>query len=77
MPVRPVIASSAHRHQVADEDVLHAYVHAFRVFDLDEGFVMHIGADRSGTMLEVGSVRGDGDLVVIVHAMNARPKFLR
>ena len=69
------IAGSARRHGIDDEDILHAYRNAFRVFEEGET-VMCIGADRSGRILEV--------LVVtrhrrrrIVHAMRARPKYLR
>lgn len=69
------IASSAYRHGIDKQDILHAYRNAFRAFQQDEA-VMCIGADRSGRMLEV--------LVVthhrrrrIVHAMSARAKYLR
>ena len=40
--------------------------------------VMLVGPDRSGSsLLEIGVVRADDGTPVIVHAMNARPKFLR
>lgn len=38
--------------------------------------IMHVGTDRSGTWLEIGAVLIEDD-VAIVHAMPARPKFLR
>ena len=56
--------------------MLHALDHPIRVFDLDDGFTMVVGADRTGRLLEVGVVEGDYALVV-VHAMPAREKFLR
>jgi len=41
----PIIAESARKHGVGDEDILHAYANPIRVFDLDEGFTMVIGAN--------------------------------
>ena len=73
MPVEPDIANSARRHGVADEDMLHAYRHAAEGFDAGEGLTILIGGDRAGRLLEIG-VTPDGR---IVHAMPARPKFLR
>ena len=71
-----MIAESARKHGVSDEDMIHAYAHAIRVFELDEGFTMVIGADRAAIVFEIGVV--DGALApVIVHAMRAREKFLR
>lgn len=72
----PIIAESARRHGVSDEDILHAYAHAIRVFELDEGFTMIIGADRAVIIYEIGAVEG-ATAVVIVPAMRAREKFLR
>ncbi len=46
-----------------------------RVFALDD-LRMLLGADRAGRLLEVGVAAGDG-IDFIVHAMAARPKFLR
>ena len=72
----PVIAASARRHGVTDEDMLHAYGHPIRAFELDEGMTMLVGGSASGALLEIGVVEGtDGS--VIVHAMPAREKFLR
>jgi hypothetical protein len=41
----PIIAESARKHGVSDEDILHAYANPIQVFDLDEGFTMVIGAN--------------------------------
>jgi hypothetical protein len=38
----PIVAESARKHCVSDEDILHAYANPIRVFDLDEGFTMVI-----------------------------------
>ena len=56
--------------------MLHAYrnpVHVHLRDDLD----MIIGADPSGRLLEVGVVTDEDEGIdVIVHAMQARPRFL-
>lgn len=74
--VVPIIAESARKHGVSDEDMLHAYANPIRVFDLDQGLTMVIGANRAAIVFEIGVV--DGNVApVIVHAMRARDKFLR
>ena len=54
----------------------HAFDHPMFVEDLEEGFTMFVGPDRAGRLLEVGVIDGD-DGPVSVHAMPARPKYLR
>jgi hypothetical protein len=71
-----IVAESAYRHGVSDEDIRHAYANPIRVFDLDEGFTMIIGANTAAIIYDVGVVEGVAALVV-VHAMKAREKFLR
>lgn len=56
--------------------MLHAYAHPIRVFELEEGFTMIIGANRAAIIFEVGVVDGV-EAPVIVHVMKAREKFLR
>ena len=73
---RTIIAESARKHGVSDEDILHAYANPIRVFDLDEGFTMVIGANLAAIIYEIGVVDGV-TASVIVHAMRAREKFLR
>lgn len=68
--------ASARRHGVDDDDILHAYHHPIRVFALDD-LTMLIGGDRSGQPLEIGVVASDEGIEFVVHAMGARPKFLR
>ena len=71
-----IIAESAHKHGVSDDDIRHAYAHPLRIFDLDEGFTMVVGANSAAIIYEIGVV--DGVLApVVVHAMKARDKFLR
>ena len=75
MNVDPVFLASARKHGINDEDMLHAYRHPIRVFDLDD-LTMLIGPDASARLLEVGVVEAEG-VEFIVHAMAARPKFLK
>jgi hypothetical protein len=71
----PIVAESAHKHGIGDDDILHAYNNPIRVEELDDELFMLIGADRAGNLLEIGVVAvTDGPL--IVHAMEARPKYL-
>lgn len=70
----PVILASARKHGISDDDMLHAYRHPIRVFDLDD-LTMLIGPDTSARLLEIGVAEAEG-IEFIVHAMAARPKFL-
>jgi hypothetical protein len=71
-----IVAESAYRHGVSDEDIRRAYANPIRVFDLDEGFTMIIGANQAAIIYEVGVVEGVA-APVVVHATKAREKFLR
>lgn len=77
MTPEPVIAPSARKHDIQDDDILHAYRNATDAWHLNDGLVMLVGPDRSGGLLEIGVVRAEDGSSVIVHAMKARPKFLR
>jgi len=72
----PVIAPSARRHGLTDRDIVHAYDHPIQVFDLDDGLTMLMGPNPAGALMEIGVV-GSQTGPVVVHAMRARPKFLR
>ena len=72
----PIMLQSAARYGIADLDALHAWAFAVDVYDLGNGLVMYIGPDRANNLLEVGVVDWHDELA-IVHAMRARPKFLR
>jgi len=74
MVVDPVILQSARKHQISDDDMLHAYRNPIRVFDLD-GLTMLIGPDTAARTLEIGVSEAEG-IEFIVHAMPARDKFL-
>jgi hypothetical protein len=71
----PLVLESATRHDVREEDALHAWAFSIDAYHLGEGMVMYIGPSRSGELLEVGVVEWHG-AVAIVH-VPARPKFLR
>ena len=71
----PVIIGSARKHNVRDDDIIHAYRHPTRVLELDD-LVMLIGPSRTGQLLEIGVSRADG-IDFIIHAMPARAKFIR
>jgi len=73
--MEPIISASALRHGVLDADLLHAYAHPIRVFQMDD-LTMIIGSTRTGALIEVGVVSTES-CDVIVHAMLARPKFTR
>ena len=72
----PLIATSARKHGVHDDDMIHAFNHPMFVDDQGDGFVMFVGADTSGNLVEIGVIESvDGP--IIIHAMTARPKYLR
>jgi hypothetical protein len=70
------ILDSARKHGVSDETILHAFNNPMLVEDLDEGLTMFIGPDHAGNLYEIGVVASD-EAPVVVHAMRARPKYLR
>ncbi len=75
--VKVDIEASARKHGVHDDDMRHAYRHHLIAFATnDESVTMFVGPSRSGHPLEVGVVVDD-DGEAIVHAMPARPKFLK
>ena len=56
--------------------MVHAFRNPIRIESLDDGFTMFVGPDLAGNLLEVGVIDSDHG-PVIVHAMPARPKYLR
>ena len=73
---QPRIVDSARKHGVSDETILHAFNNPILVEDLDERMTMFVGPDQAGNLYEVGVVSTD-EGPVVVHAMRARPKYLR
>ncbi len=74
MGINLIIAESAHKHGVSDEDIRHAYAHPIRVFDLDEGFTMVIGANQAAIVYEIGLI--DGVLAPVVVNIEAYSAIL-
>ncbi len=72
----PIIASSALKHGISEDEIRHAYRHPVRAWDVGDGFTMIVGPSQAAILLEVGYVDG-AEGCVIVHAMKARKKFLR
>ena len=71
----PVIAASAHRHGMSDDNIRHAILaHG----PDEEGLIMLVGPAYDGSLVEVGLVESSDGVRVIVHAMSpARARFLR
>ncbi|CAN5865176.1 hypothetical protein BH23ACT4_BH23ACT4_10730 [soil metagenome] len=61
---------------MSDEKIFHAFNNPILVEDLDEGMTMFIGPDHAGNLYEIGVVNTD-EGPVVVHAMEARSKYLR
>lgn len=73
------IHSSARRHGVADDDILHAIEHSMVVDDLgeDPDRWLVIGPDRAANLLEVIVLVTAEDDEVIIHAMPLRAVYRR
>jgi hypothetical protein len=71
----PVIADSARRYEIPDEDILHAWRNQVGAMYYGEGFTMAVGPTQSADVLEIGTVDAD-DGLVIVHAMQVRASTL-
>jgi hypothetical protein len=73
------VSSSARRHGVDDDDVIHAVTHSLAVEDAgdDPNRWLVIGPDQAGNLLEViVLITLEGDEIAI-HAMPMRPKYRR
>lgn len=69
------IGSSARRHGIADEDILHAWNNAVRLVEYDydgEDRLLIIGPSRSGDMLELVAVPAEVP-ARIIHADRLQP----
>ncbi|SNR97880.1 hypothetical protein [Blastococcus mobilis] len=78
--MRIEILATARRHHVADEDIEHALRNVVSDYP-DQGdheLAMAIGPARNGvTMLEVGYLMSEDGVLVVIHAMRARRKYLK
>jgi len=69
---------SAFKHGCGPEDIRHAVVNALAAYDdLDDPFVLYLGPDTTGALLEVLTVVDDQGEEVAFHAMPMRPKYRR
>ncbi len=71
------ILASARRHGISDDDIRHAVENSLAGGRSDDqtDFVMLVGPDQSGNLIEVGIVVTD-DIEYAVHAMRARNQYL-
>ena len=75
-----VVRDSARKHGVADDDILHAVAHAMVTLprvDRPPGGTLHLGPDGAGRLLEVVSVREEGEVHRVIHAMQMRRGYER
>lgn len=72
------ILASAHKHGISDDDMRHAVENAVASITVPDqpDFSMIIGPDESGRLLEIGVV-ADDDNDYVIHAMPARPEYLK
>jgi hypothetical protein len=71
------IEASARKHGVSDDDMRHAIRNHWKAFETDDAMVtMYIGPATTAEPLEVGVV-DDEQGSAVIHAMPARPKFLK
>lgn len=71
------ITESAHRHDVSDTDIVHAWTNALRLVEFEydgEERLLVIGPDTTGRLLELVAVPAD-EPTRIIHADTLRPKF--
>ena len=73
--MKPGILASARKHGIPDEDPLHALRNAI-IELLDDDIVMIVGPNRNGNLIEVAIIKS-GNNYLIIHAMQAREKYLR
>lgn len=52
----PLIAPSARKHGIRDDDMIHAFNNPIFVDELDEGFTIFVGADPAANLLEIASL---------------------
>ena len=72
------IEASARKHDVTDDDMIHALRHHWRAFETDNPAVtMFIGPSNNRDPLENGVVTDDDGGTAEIHAIPARSKFLQ
>ena len=71
------IHSSAQKHGVADEDILHAIDNVMSIDDQDDDTRLYLGPARNADLLEVVAIVRDDGSELAIHAMKMRPKYRR
>jgi len=73
-----VILPSARKHGISDDDIRHACTNAVAAITTPNqpDFTMLLGPDRATQLVEIGVVAAD-DNDYVIHAMPARPKYLK
>jgi len=72
------IRDSAFKHGCNPEDVFHAITNALAVYDdLDDPYMLYLGPDAAGTILEVMTAVGEQGEEIVFHAMPMRRKYRR
>ncbi len=70
------IVESARKHGVEDEDMHHAIENAIVIFAFEPpATLMYVGPSRNGKLVEVAVMHDDPE-DLIIHAMEARAKWL-
>ena len=73
------IHSSAGKHSIDDDAIMHALAHAIIVVDLepdtDPPKALAIGPDQAGNLAEVIWLELADDVQLVIHAMALRPTF--
>ncbi|WKZ81915.1 MAG: hypothetical protein QY307_07370 [Acidimicrobiia bacterium] len=73
------IHSSANRHGIDDDAIMHAIAHAVTFVNLepdaDPPKGLAIGPDQAGNLLEVVWLEISDDVQLVIHAMALRPTF--
>ncbi|MFN6121979.1 MAG: hypothetical protein ACK5CE_20425 [Actinomycetes bacterium] len=72
------VLPSARKHGISDDDIRPAFENAVASITVaaQPDFSMVLGPDQAGRLLEIGVV-ADDDNDYVIHAMPARPKYLK
>ena len=66
-----------HASTIADEDIEHAMRYALAIDDQADDTRLYLGPVRSADLLEVVTIVRDDGSVLVIHAMEMRPKYRR
>lgn len=72
-----VIAPSALRRGHSEDGILHAVRNHVDSFELEDGVAMLIGPLESGALVEVGVTLSSDEVLIAIHCMDVRDKFVR